>query len=167
MAEERGPGAEPVVLFASRWWPAVLVPLGILAATIAVGVRLHTASVLTYSGLTAATVVAAWYQRDGALLADDLGLLVRHRGQVTRSYRWSEIREAGIARPGFARLALAVFPEGGPWDVPGPNNAVMVGRVWQLRAPDPATRDRVERLLRSHGVRISEPPGRPEGSRKR
>ncbi|MFI7073365.1 hypothetical protein [Micromonospora sediminicola] len=133
MAEGRGAGVEPVVLFASRWWPAVLVPLGILATTIAIGFRLHTASVLTYS---------------------------------IRSYRWSEIREAGIARPGFARLALAVFPEGGPWDVPGPNNAVMVGRVWQLRAPDPETRDRVEALLRSHGVRISDPSGRPDGSRK-
>ncbi|SBT65099.1 hypothetical protein GA0070622_2090 [Micromonospora sediminicola] len=54
---------EPVVLFASRWWPAVPVPLGILATTIAIGFRLHTASV--------------------------------------------------------ARLTLAAFPEGGPWDVRG------------------------------------------------
>lgn len=49
-------------------------------------------------------------------IATDTGTTVRWR-------RSGEIREAGIAQPGFARLALAVFPKGGPWDVPGPNHA--------------------------------------------
>ncbi|MEU7572799.1 hypothetical protein [Micromonospora sp. NPDC049240] len=144
------------MLFASRWWPAVLVPLGLLALTIAIGLRLRTASLVAHTGLTAATVIAAWRQRDGALLADDTGLLIRHRGRVTRSYRWAEIREAGLTRPGFGRLALAVFPDGGPWDVPGPNSAALVGRVWQWRRPDPSARERVEAVLRSHGVRITD-----------
>ncbi|MDG4799400.1 hypothetical protein [Micromonospora sp. WMMD980] len=157
MAEERGPGAESVVLFASRWWPAVLVPLGLVALTIVIGFRLHTASLVVYTGMTAATAIAAWRHRDGALLADDTGLLVRHRGAVTRSYRWSEIHQAGIARPGFGRLALAVYPNGGRWDVPGPNNAVMVGQVWLWRQPEPASRELVEAVLRDHGVRIVDP----------
>ncbi|MGC4889279.1 hypothetical protein [Micromonospora sp. NBC_01392] len=134
----------------------MLAPAGVLAAAVVVGLLL---SSFPYgpAALLVATVVAAWIQRDGALLADDTGLLVRHRGRVTRSYRWSEIREAGVTRPGFGRLALAVYPEGGPWDVPGPNSAVVVGRVWRLRQPDLATRERVEALLRSHGVRITNP----------
>ncbi|MFI2712988.1 hypothetical protein ACH495_22980 [Micromonospora sp. NPDC018662] len=135
----------------------MLVPLGLLALTIAIGLRLRTASLVVYTGLTAATVIAAWVQRDGALLADDTGLLIRHRGRVTRSYRWAQIRQANLTRPGFGRLALAVFPEGGPWDVPGPNNAVLVGRVWQWRRPDPSDRERVEAVLRAHGVRITDP----------
>ncbi|WBB75136.1 hypothetical protein O7602_06310 [Micromonospora sp. WMMD1128] len=157
MAEERGAGAEPVVLFASRWWPAVLVPLGLLAVAVAIGVRLHAASLIVFIGTTAATVVSAWLHRDGALLADATGLLVRHRGTVTRSYRWSEIHQAGLARPGFGRLALAVYPDGGRWDVPGPNSAVMVGQVWLWRQPDPESRERIEAALRDHGVRVVDP----------
>ncbi|MFI5832677.1 hypothetical protein ACIA5A_03270 [Micromonospora sp. NPDC051300] len=158
MVEGRGSGAEPVVLFASRWWPAVLVPLGLLALAAALALTLPRSigSLIWPLGMTTASVVAAWRHRDGALLADDTGLLVRHRGTVTRSYRWSEIREATLARPGFGRVALAVYPDGGPWDVPGPNNATMVGRVWQWRRPDPETRERVEAVLRSHGVRVAD-----------
>ncbi|WP_139128632.1 hypothetical protein [Micromonospora humi] len=157
MAEERGPGAEPVVLFASRWWPAVLVPLGLLTLIVVLSLRGGFASLIAPLGMTAATVVSAWRHRDGALLADDIGLLVRHRGTVTRSYRWSEIHQAGIARPGFGRLALAVYPNGGRWDVPGPNNAVLVGQVWLWRQPESAGRKRVEAVLRAHGVQIVEP----------
>ncbi|MCZ7436143.1 hypothetical protein O7598_07055 [Micromonospora sp. WMMC241] len=157
MAEERGPGAEPVVLFASRWWPAVLAPLGLLALAVALALRGSLGSLVVPIGMSAATVISAWRHRDGALLADDTGLLVRHRGTVARSYRWSEIHQAGVARPGFGRLALAVYPNGGRWDVPGPNNAVMVGQVWLWRQPESASRERVEAVLRAHGVQIVEP----------
>ncbi|WFE41647.1 hypothetical protein [Micromonospora sp. WMMD998] len=157
VAEERGAGAEPVVLFASRWWPAVLVPLGLLALIIVLALRGSLGSLIVPLGMTAATVVSAWLHRDGALLADDTGLLVRHRGTVTRSYRWSEIHQAGLARPGFGRLALAVYPDGGRWDVPGPNSAVMVGQVWLWRQPDPESRERIEAALRDHGVHVVDP----------
>ncbi|GHJ14103.1 hypothetical protein [Micromonospora sp. AKA38] len=135
----------------------MLAPLGVLALIVVAVVGGRAGFLITPAGLVGATVVAAWIQRDGALLAGETGLLVRHRGTVTRSYRWAEISQANLTRPGFGRLALAVFPDGGPWDVPGPNNAVLVGRVWQWSRPDRGTRDRVEAALRAHGVRITEP----------
>ncbi|SCL53426.1 hypothetical protein [Micromonospora chersina] len=146
-------GAE--VLLASQLWPAVLIPAGALATLVAAGIWLMPSFPFAPAGLLLATVVVAWSQRGDALLADEAGLLVRHRGRVTRRYHWEEIREAELTRPGFGQVALAVYPHGGPWDVPGPNSAVLVGRVWRLRMPDREIQDRIHALLRSRGVRTT------------
>jgi len=61
--------------------------------------------------------------RDNEVLADDVGLLVRHRGRLVRSYRWDQIREAGLGYgSGMGWRGIIVFPDGGPNDVPGPNS---------------------------------------------
>ncbi|GAB3955141.1 hypothetical protein [Micromonospora vulcania] len=144
--------AGTTVLLASRLWPAVLIPAGSLAALVAVGIWQRSFPFIPI-GLLLATVLVAWSQRGDALLADETGLLVRHHGRVTRRYRWEEIREAGLARPGFGQVALAVYPDGGPWDVPGPNNAALVGRIWMLRKPSREIHDRINEFLRSRGIR--------------
>ncbi|PWR06067.1 hypothetical protein DKT68_23655 [Micromonospora acroterricola] len=151
-------------LLASRLWPAVLVPIGALAALVGAGIWLAPAFPFVPVTLLLATVLVAWWQRGDAVLADHTGLLVRHRGRVTRRYRWEEIREAGLTRPGFGQIALAVYPDGGPWDVPGPNSAVLVGRIWSLRKPNQETRDRVNALLRSRGVHVVDSPHPPFGA---
>ncbi|MGV9214618.1 hypothetical protein ACTFTM_22380 [Micromonospora sp. RB23] len=155
MADPHEPDRDEIL--ASRLWPAVLIPTGVLAALVAVGIWRATFPFVPVA-LLLTTVVVAWRQRDDALLADETGLWVRRRGRVTRRYRWEEIREAGLTRPGFGQVALAVYPDGGPWDVPGPNNAVLVGRVWMLRRPDPQTTDRMNALLRSRGIRTIDSP---------
>lgn len=161
MADEGEPvGAE--VLLAAQVWPAVLVPAGVLAVLIAAGIWRGTFPGLP-AGILLSVVVLACFQRGDALLADGTGLLLRHRGRVTRRYRWDEIHQVGLARPWFAQVTLAVFPKGGPWDVPGPNSAVLVGRVWMLRRPDQQTRERVYAILRSRGVRIADGPIGPLG----
>ncbi|MFF0230997.1 hypothetical protein [Micromonospora sp. NPDC005254] len=162
MADDCKPGLEE--LLASRLWPAVLVPLGALAALVAAGVWLAPTFPFVPVALLLTTVVVAWRQRGDALLADEIGLWIRRRGRVTRRYRWEEIREAGLTRPGFGQVALAVYPNGGPWDVPGPNSAVLVGRIWMLRKPDRQITDRVNALLRSRGVRTIDSPHPPIGT---
>ncbi|MET8066612.1 hypothetical protein, partial [Micromonospora sp. NPDC005313] len=92
--------------------------------------------------------------RNGGLLADDVGLLVRHRGRTVRSYRWEEILQAGPVSVGFNRFGLAVLPEGGPYDVPGPNHAVVIGQVWMWRGPDGQTRARPGHAAGRHPVRV-------------
>jgi hypothetical protein len=141
-------------LLVSRAWPALLVPAGVAGLIALVGtVLLHSFPYPPF-GVAVAVVVTALVLRRDALLADEDGLLVRRRGRVTRSYRWEEIRQAGLARPGFGQVALSVYPHGGPWDVPGPNNAVLIGRVWMLRGPDRQTRDAITALLRAHAVDV-------------
>lgn len=157
MADQAEPGGAEVLL-AAQVWPAVLVPAGILAVLVGTGVWLTPTFPYLPVGLLLSVVVLAWFQRGDALLADETGLLLRHRGRVTRPYRWEEIHQVGLVRPWFAQVALAVYPRGGPWDVPGPNSAVLVGRIWMLRRADRETRERVYALLRSRGVRIAEEP---------
>ncbi|NES28014.1 hypothetical protein GCE86_09370 [Micromonospora terminaliae] len=132
-----------------RGWP-------VEPTLVAAGIWLMPPSPFVPVGWLLTTVVVAWSQRGDALLADETGLLLRHRSRVTRRYRWGEIREAELTRPGFGQVALAVYPNGGPWDVPGPNSAVLVGRIWRLRMPDPEIQDRVNALLRSRGVRTTD-----------
>ena len=167
MADEGQPvGAE--VLLAAQVWPGVLVPAGVLAVLVTTGIWLAPSFPYCPVVILLPTVVLAWFQRGDALLADETGLLLRHRGRVTRPYRWDEIHQAGLARPAhreqpprrvwIAQVAVAVYPQGGPWDVPGPNSAVLVGRVWMLRRPDRETRERVYAILRSRGVAIDEEP---------
>ncbi|WP_433113998.1 hypothetical protein [Micromonospora sp. CA-246542] len=150
MADPQKPDLDE--LLASRLWPAVLIPVGVLSALVAVGIWLAPTFPFLPVALLLTTIVVAWRQRGDALMADETGLWVRRRGRVTRRYRWEEISQAGLTRPGFGQVALAVYPHGGPWDVPGPNNPVVVGRVWMLRKPDPQTTDRINALLRSRGV---------------
>ena len=157
MAEQGEPGGVEVLL-AAQVWPGVLVPAGVLTVLVTTGIWLAPTFPYFPVGILLSTVVLAWFQRDDALLADETGLLLRHRGRVTRPYRWDEIHQAGLARPWIAQVALAVYPEGGPWDVPGPNSAVLVGRIWMLRRPDRETRERVYAILRSRGVAIDEEP---------
>lgn len=157
MADEGESGGAEVLL-AAQVWPAVLIPAGVLVALVAAGVWLLPGFPYLPVGILAGVVVLAWFQRGDALLADETGLLLRHRGRVTRRYRWDEIHQAGLARPWFAQVALAVYPRGGPWDVPGPNSAVLVGRIWMLRGHARKARDRVYAMLRSRGVAIDEEP---------
>ncbi|MFI7284963.1 hypothetical protein ACIBOV_32390 [Micromonospora chersina] len=155
---DRGKPGGAEVLLASQVWPAALVPAGVLGLLVGTSVWLLRGVPLFPVGFLLGVVVLAWFQRGDALLADETGLLLRHRGRVTRPYRWHEIHQAGLARPWFAQAALAIYPHGGPWDVPGPNSAVLVGRIWMLGRPNRETRERVYAILRSRGVAIDEKP---------
>ncbi|WP_319460903.1 hypothetical protein [Micromonospora sp. RTP1Z1] len=145
-------GGSTQELLTSRVWPAVLVPAAVLVLVVVVGLVMLSSFPFVPFGIALSTVILAVLLRNDALLADEAGLLVRRWGRVTRSYRWDEVRRAGIARPGFGQVALSVFPHGGPYDVPGPNSEVLVGRVWLLRRPDQATCERIAALLRAHGI---------------
>jgi hypothetical protein len=155
VSDDRVPG-DGDVLLVSRFWPAVLVPAGVLAAAVVTGVWLLDSVPFVPAALLLTTVIVGWLHRGNELLADETGLLVRRRGRITRHHRWEEIHQAGLTRPGFGQVALAVYPDGGPWDVPGPNSAVLVGRVWMLRMPDRKAQDRIHDLLRARGVRVTE-----------
>ncbi|MFF5175812.1 hypothetical protein ACFY3U_24730 [Micromonospora sp. NPDC000089] len=143
---------EPEELLRTRFWPAVLVPIGVLVALTAVALRYDWAFLIGAAVGIGMWLFFAVLLRGGGLLADETGLLVRERGRVVRSYRWDQIREAGLSQVGHGRMGLIVLPDGGPYDVPGPNSPVTIGQVWMLRGPDRATRDRVAELLRAHGI---------------
>lgn len=126
---------EPVVLLRSRIWPAVLVPAALLAGIVAYGIwaRRFPLDLLTIFAVT--SLVSAVLFRGNAVLADDIGLLVRHRGRLSRSYRWDQIREAG------------------------PNSPTVVGKVWLWRTTH-EVRERIEAVLRQHGVTVIDKRGR-------
>lgn len=140
---------EIVVLDKSRMWPGIAVP----AATMVV-----LGSVAVVTGFTfgygfiflAAALSMAVFRRNNAILADDEGLLLRERGKLTRSWRWTEIDRLGWAAWGYWGARLVVHPHGGPYDVPGPNSPVRVGHVWNPRRVGP---DPLQPLMTRHGIR--------------
>lgn len=143
---------EPEELLRSRLWPAVLLPVGVLAVLVPIGLRYNWGLVMGAAIGAGMSLCFAVLLRAGGLLADEDGLLVRERGRVVRSYRWEQIREAGLTPIGFGRVGLTVLPDGGPYDVPGPNSPVTIGQTWMWRGPDRPTRERVAELLRAHGI---------------
>jgi hypothetical protein len=149
---------EPVVLLRSRIASAVVVPALLLAGGLAhaIWARQFPGDLLTI--FAAIWLVSAIVFRRNAILADDVGLLVRHRGRLTRSYRWDQIREAGPGYGSFGWHGIAVFPDGGPYDVPGPNSPIVVGKVWLW--PGREVRERIEAVLRQHGVTLIDMRGR-------
>jgi len=154
---------EPVVLLRSRVWPAVLMPAAGLIGSIAYGIWAHVFPTGFLPITSAVLVVSALLFGDNEVLADDVGLLVRHRRRLVRSYRWEQIREAGLGYGnGFGWRGLTVFPDGGPYDVPGPNSPTVVGKVWLWRTSK-ETRERIEKVLRKGGVTVIDKRGRPTG----
>ncbi|MGK5681432.1 hypothetical protein [Actinoplanes sp. URMC 104] len=149
-----GISAQPVgdvhVLGHSRLWPAIAVPgaAAVVLAIISVALR---AFPLLPIGLVAAALMLALVRRRNAVLADDLGLLVRTRAGTTRSYAWTEIDRMGWHDNGLLGSVLEIYPRGGPYDVPGPNSSVFVGRIWRPRRrrhPDP-----LPELMERHGIK--------------
>ncbi len=140
----------PIVLDESQSWPAAAIPAAALIA--ALPLALFLADIFWYAviGFVAALAMAV-FRRRNAILADDEGLLLREKGRVTRSWRWTEIDRIGWAAHGYWGARLVVHPSGGPYDVPGPNSPVRVGHVWNPRR-DPAA-DPLPGLRERHGLR--------------
>jgi hypothetical protein len=151
---------EPVVLLRSRIWPAVLVPAAMLAGSVAYGVWARQLPCDLLTIFAAIWLGSAIVFRSNAVLADDVGLLLRHRGRLIRSYRWDQIREAGL---GYGNASgwhgITVFPDGGPYDVPGPNSPTVVGRIFLWRTGR-GVRERIEAVLRQNGIPVIDDRGR-------
>ena len=146
--------AQPVgqvrVLGMSRVWPSVAAPAFVLAVLVLACVLYALVSLF---GIAAATlaVVLALARRQNAVLADDVGLLIRRRGTLHRSYSWSDIERMGWRDAGWWGSALLVHPRGGPYEVPGPNSPVDVARLWHPRRSRLA--DPVLELALQHGIK--------------
>ncbi|MER7586580.1 hypothetical protein ABTW72_03495 [Micromonospora sp. NPDC127501] len=139
------------VLGQSQGWPAIAIPGVILVVMIVLEVffDLLNWAVLAFG---AASVIVAVTRLRNAVLADDLGLLVRDRSGLRRSYAWDEIERMGWADAGMMwGSSLVVYPRGGPYDVPGPNASINVGGIWRScrrRSVDP-----MPELLKTHGIK--------------
>jgi hypothetical protein len=154
---------EPVVLLRSRIWAAVLAPAAVLVGSIACGIWAQVFPGGFLPIIAAVLVVSALLFRGNEVLADDVGLLVRHRGRLVRSYRWDQIREAGLGYGGgVGWRGVTVVPDGSPYDVPGPNSPTVVGRVWLWRTSK-EVRERIEAVLRKRGVTVVDNRGRRIG----
>lgn len=150
MGESVKPVGEVHVLGQSRAWPAIAIPGAIMAAMIVVGVLFDLIN-WTVMAFGVASIVLAFTRWRNGVFADDLGLLVRDRSGLHRSYAWAEIERMGWVDMGMWGSSLSVFPRGGPYDVPGPNSSINVGRIWRpgrrhLADPMPA-------LLETHGIK--------------
>ena len=170
-----GDSAEPVgdvhTLGQSRIWPAIAIPGAAAIAMIIVAVVLRYVSWYAM-GAVAASLIVALTRRRNAVLGDDIGLLIRARGRLSRSYAWSQIERIGWRDAGIWGSTLQVYPRGGPYDVPGPNSSTDVGRIWRPRRRHPSQHEAAGSAFRSsvRGSRGSSTlSGRdgatPEGSR--
>jgi hypothetical protein len=149
-----GTSVEPVgevrVLGQSQVWPAVAVP-GVLAIVILAGASFsHQISWYAVAAV-GASLILAYTRRQNAVLADDVGLLLRGPGGLTRSYAWTEIERMGWVDAGIWGSKLELNPRGGPYDVPGPNSATDVARIWRPRRRRSA--DPLPELIRRHGIK--------------
>ncbi|MDG9678088.1 hypothetical protein [Micromonospora sp. DH14] len=150
MGESVKPVGQMKVLDQSRLWPAIAIPGVLMIVMIVVGVLFDVVSwmVLVFG---AGPIIIAVTRTRNAVFADDLGLLVRDRSGLRRSYSWAEIERMGWVDMGLWGISLAVYPRGGPYDVPGPNASTNVGRIWRLgrrRSINP-----VPELLKTHGIK--------------
>ncbi|NYH42122.1 hypothetical protein HNR22_001849 [Micromonospora jinlongensis] len=138
------------VLGQSRAWPAIAIPSAALVVMIVVGVLFE---VVNWTALMfgVASIILAFTRWRNAVFADDLGLLVRDRGGLRRSYAWDEIERMGWVDAGMWGSSLSVYPRGGPYDVPGPNASINVGRIWRPRRRHLA--DPLPTLLETHGIK--------------
>ncbi len=150
MEESVQPVGEVQILGQTRIWPAIAIPgaATIVLIIIAVVFRLVSWYAL---GAAAASLILGVTRRSNAVLGDDIGLLVRTRRGVSRPYTWSQIERIGWRDGGLWGSTLQVYPRGGPYDVPGPNSSVDVGRIWlprRRRLPDP-----LPGLRQLHGIK--------------
>ncbi|MEU7755076.1 hypothetical protein [Micromonospora sp. NPDC049171] len=154
MGEPIEPVGEVLVLGQSRAWPTIAIPGAFVGTLVLVGVLFDRVS---WAGLLlgTASIVLAFTRWRNAVLADDIGLLVRGRAGLRRSYAWADIERMGWVDAGMWRgmwgSTLTVYPRGGPYDVPGPNSSVNVGGIWR-----PAHRhlaDPMPALLETHGIK--------------
>ncbi|MFI6236579.1 hypothetical protein ACIBD9_23715 [Micromonospora sp. NPDC050784] len=150
MGESAEPVGEVHVLGQSRVWPAIAIPAVVLVVMIVVGVLFDLVN-WTVLMFGAASIIVAFMRLRNAVFADDVGLLVRDRSGLRRSYAWEEIERMGWVDMGMWGSSLAVNPRGGPYDVPGPNVSTNVGRIWRpgrRRGVDP-----LPELLETHGIK--------------
>ncbi|MDG4820590.1 hypothetical protein O7635_01830 [Asanoa sp. WMMD1127] len=150
MASSVQPVGDVRVLGESRIWPAVAIPGAIAIVLVAVAAVFRLFSWWA-TGAVVASLVIALTRRWNAVLGDDVGLLVRSRGGLTRSYAWTEIERIEWVDGGMWGSTLQVCPRGGPYDVPGPNSATTVARIWRPRRrrhPDP-----LPELRQRHGIK--------------
>ncbi|WP_430496156.1 hypothetical protein ACQRWP_17565 [Micromonospora trifolii] len=151
VGESAKPVGEVLVLGESRAWPAIAIPGVTMIVMIVVGVLFDLLN-LTILAFGAASIIIAVTRLRNAVFADDLGILVRDRRGLRRSYAWNEIERMGWVDAGMMwGSSLAVYPRGGPYDVPGPNASINVGRIWRpgrRRSADP-----MPELLKAHGVK--------------
>jgi len=134
----------------------IAIPAGALAVMIAVALVFRVGSWLALVAAGAAIVLAITRQGN-VVLADDVGLLIRRRGELRRSYPWADIERMGWQEAGLWGSVLMLNPRGGPFDVPGPNSPpIGVARIWRprfRRPPDP-----LPALLRQHGIKTLREP---------
>ncbi|WP_250006901.1 hypothetical protein [Actinoplanes sp. M2I2] len=150
MGDSVQPVGEVRILAQTRLWPAIAIP-GVAAIAIVIG-ALATGYVSWYAvGGVAASFSIAVARRHNTVLSDDKGLLLRAGRALSRSYAWSDIERMGWRDTGLWGSTLQVHPRGGPYDVPGPNSPIDVGKVWRPRrryADDP-----MPALLQHHGIK--------------
>lgn len=144
------PVGEILVLGQSQIWPGIVLPGATAIVMIIVAVVFHMVFWWVMVADAAAIIVAITRRRN-AVLGDDVGLLIRTRGGLSRSYAWHQIERMGWQKGGAWGNTLQVHPRGGPYDVPGPNSSIGVGRIWQparRRLPDP-----MPELLKRYGIK--------------
>ena len=144
------PVGEVHILGQSRIWPAIAVPG--TAAIVMIMVAVAGRDLYWYwAAAFAASVLIAVTRRRNMVLSDDIGLLVQTRRGLSRSYAWGEIERMGWRDAGMWGSVLQVYPRGGPYDVPGPNSSIGVGRVWRPRRRP--VDDPMAELLQRHGIK--------------
>lgn len=83
------------------------------------------------------------------LFVGEHSIVVRRRRGGEHRYDWSSLRSTTWGSTGFGRAGPYVVPEGGPYDVPGPNAPALVA-TWFLPAPD--LRRQFAAASEEHGV---------------
>lgn len=155
MATSAQPVGDVRVLGRSRIWPAIAIP-GAVALTMIV-VAVASGYVSFYLAIAVAvSLLIAVLRRGDAVLGDDVGLLVRTRTGLRRSYAWGEIERMGWVPTGMWGTMLQIYPRGGPYDVPGPNSSIDVARIW-----GPGHRrlaGSLPELLQRHGIKALADP---------
>ncbi|MEW2147018.1 hypothetical protein AB0869_29825 [Micromonospora vinacea] len=134
MGESVQPLGEVHVLGQSRVWPTIAIPGVIMPVMIVVGVLFDLVN-WTVLMFGAASIIVAFMRLRNAVLADDLGLLVRDRSGLRRSYAWDEIERMGWVDMGMWGSSLAVNPEAVPTTCRGPTRPPM----WAHLASRPST----------------------------
>ena len=150
MGDSVRPVGEVHVLGQSRLWPAIAIPAVSAIVMIIVAVAAHYVSWYLVGAVAASGVIAVT-RRNNTVLSDDRGLLIGKRRGWCRSYAWSEIERMGWRDAGIWGSTLQVYPRGGPYDVPGPNSPIDVGRVWRPRRR--YVDDPLPELLQRHGIK--------------
>ena len=145
------PVGEVYVLGQSRLGSALVGPAATVSVMIIGAMVLQVGILYIMGSFAIFGMILAVARRRNAVLGDDIGLLIRTRGGLSRSYAWSEIERMGWQHLGLWGSMLVVYPRGGPYDAPGPNSPIFVGRIWQpqrQRLLDP-----LPELMQRHGIK--------------